>query len=71
MNDNTPEEIETEEALVTLKNVAWVAERSGQDEQKLRAMLMVRDLAGKELRVKYRVTEPVAKEKRRWFGRKK
>lgn len=60
-----------EEALVTLDNVAWVAERAGKDEQQLRMMLMVRDLNGKELRVQYKVVNEVAKKERRWFGRKK
>lgn len=59
-----------EEALVTLENVAWVAERAGKDEQQLRAMLMVRDLNGQELRVKYKVINDV-KPKRRWFRKGK
>ncbi len=70
MNDQ-PEEIDYEEALVTLENVAWVAERSGRDEQDLRKMLMVRDMQGKPFHVKYKIVEQVAKKERRWFGRRK
>lgn len=72
-----------EEALVTKENVALVAHRAGKNDQDLRKMLLLKDLQGEELRVKYKVINddtnvpdssagPVINRKiRRLFRRKK
>lgn len=65
-------EAEYEITELTLENIPYIAQRSGKDDQELRAMLMVQDMKGKQISVRYRVVAPAPEpvKKSRWRRKK-
>lgn len=56
---------EYETITVTLDNVAYVAMKSGKDEQALRGMMLLKHRQGQDLKVRYKVV-PTPKKRKFW-----